>query len=431
MSRKNPTPRKKSKKDKLLENPDIMRWYENTARGSSATADVYTRRLWAICDRYMVSPQDLITMEKNTRYDWLLDFVGSEEKRGMSGSYIASSLKAIRSWLAHNGIKVERKIKVHGADDTPTLENERVPTQRELHRIFLASNPRELVCCVLIAHSGVRPEVLGNYKGDDGLTIGDFPEMKIKDNAIEFENIPTKVVVRGKLSKTRKKYFTFLSSEGCDYLKQYLDTRLKRGDIFTDKTDIITPIRKSKQFMTSIKISAMIRKAIRTAGYKWRPYVLRAYCDTQLLLAESKGKLTHAYRQFFMGHVGDIEARYTVNKNNIPQELIDNMRESYKNSENFLHTTIVDGDESIEARMRRSMLKICGMPDEEIEEINLEEVKDDEIAVLIRKKFVHMVTGNGGNQKVVGMDEVEKYISKGWTFVHALPPNKAIIKLCA
>ena len=431
MVSKKSKPRNKSKKEMMLEKPDVASWYDNTVQGSSATADVYVRRLYAVCERLEITTQDLVIMEKDARYNLLLKFVKEEGERGMSGSYIASSLKAIRSWLAHKGIKIERKIKVRGADSTPTLENERVPRQMELHRIFLAANPRELVCCVLIAHSGVRPEVLGNYEGHDGLTFGDFPEMKIENNAIVFEKIPTKVVVRSKLSKTRKKYFTFLSSEGCDYLKQYLDTRLKKGEKFTDRTDIITPIRRKKQFITSIKISDLIRKAIRTAGYKWRPYVLRAYCDTQLLLAESKGKLTHAYRQFFMGHAGDMEARYTVNKSNLPQELIEDMRESYKNSETFLHTTIIDGDESMEARMRRQMLKICGMSDEEIEEIKLEEINDDEIAGLIRKKFVSLVTGNGGNQKVVDMDEVEKYISEGWKFVSSLPPNKAIIKLSA
>jgi len=30
----------------------------------------------------------------------------------------------------------------------------------------------------------------------------------------------------------------------------------------------------------------------------------RAYFDTQLLIAESQGKITHAYRQSFMGHNG-------------------------------------------------------------------------------------------------------------------------------
>ncbi|MDI1495879.1 MAG: hypothetical protein K8823_1187 [Cenarchaeum symbiont of Oopsacas minuta] len=41
---------------------------------------------------------------------------------------------------------------------------------------------------------------------------------------------------------------------------------------------------------------------------------MRAYFDTQLLIAESKGKIAHDIRAFFMGHSGNIEARYTTNK---------------------------------------------------------------------------------------------------------------------
>ena len=60
-----------------------------------------------------------------------------------------------------------------------------------------------------------------------------------------------------------------------------------------------------------------------------RPYVLRSYFDANLLLAESKSKMTHAYHQFFMGYKGDIEARYTTNKQKIPDSLIDDMRKAY------------------------------------------------------------------------------------------------------
>jgi len=42
--------------------------------------------------------------------------------------------------------------------------------------------------------------------------------------------------------------------------------------------------------------------------------MLRAYCDTNMIIAESKGKISHPYMQFIMGHKGDIEARYSTNK---------------------------------------------------------------------------------------------------------------------
>ena len=460
MTKKKKTLKQKRHTAKLLENDDIRRWYNNTARGSLVTADVYARRLSAICGRLGITPFDLVEMKKDDRYKFLLDFVDSEEKRGMSGSYITSSMKALKSWLSYNGIFIKRKIKIKGAERTPTLKDERVPTQKELGRIFRSATPRDRVSCAIMAFSGVRPEVLGDYVGHDGLTIGDFPEMeitggkeiKIKIPVIErgkevikevpaieggevvFKKTPTIIKVREELSKSGKQYFTFLPSEGCEYLSEYLNKRLRNGEKFHSGTDIIAPKSNRKSFIRSIKISAGIRAGIRGAGFQWRPYVLRAYCDTQLLLSESKGKMAHAYRQFFMGHVGDMEARYTTNKGQLSEDMTEDMRGAYKRSESFLQTRNITDEEKEDRKIffKRSMLKMSGMSEKEISTLDLEEITEGEIAEIWQrkeqKKAIGKVTGNGGSQKVIPISEVEHYINDGWEFVTHIPPDKAIIK---
>jgi len=95
----------------------------------------------------------------------LLDYVSFLESNGCADSYIESALKAVKSWLSHNGIEVKRKIKIRGARDTPSLRDERVPTKQELRRIFLSADKKARVACVLVAHSGLRLMVLGNYTG--------------------------------------------------------------------------------------------------------------------------------------------------------------------------------------------------------------------------------------------------------------------------
>ena len=72
------------------------------------------------------------------------------------------------------------------------------------------------------------------------------------------------------------------------------------------ETDIIHPTSANKTFVRTIKIGNLIRTAIRSAGFKWRPYVPRVCFDTQLLVAESKGKVAHDYRVFWMGHKGSM-----------------------------------------------------------------------------------------------------------------------------
>jgi len=101
-----------------------------------------------------------------------------------------------------NGIEVRRRIKIRGANEFPTLVDERVPSHEELRKVFLASDDKARDVCVLMAHSGLRPEVLGNYEGNEGLRVNDLPEMTIEHGTVTFEEIPTLVRFRPGLNKT-------------------------------------------------------------------------------------------------------------------------------------------------------------------------------------------------------------------------------------
>ena len=121
--------------------------------------------------------------------------------------------------------------------------------------------------------------------------------------------MPTLVIVRKELSKAGHQYFTFLSEEGCEYLKDYLEERIREGEDLALTSPIIIPKQKMKPSIRTINIGDIIRAAIRQAGFPWRPYVSRSCFDTQLMLAESKGLVLRDYRQLWMGHKGDIENR--------------------------------------------------------------------------------------------------------------------------
>jgi len=43
---------------RLLENPDVRRWYDNLARGSPVTADVRLRRLGVYCEIANTTPEE-------------------------------------------------------------------------------------------------------------------------------------------------------------------------------------------------------------------------------------------------------------------------------------------------------------------------------------------------------------------------------------
>jgi len=257
----------------------------------------------------------------------------------------------------------------------------------------------------------------------------------VKGKTLTFRKVPLEVVVRPELSKSDRRYFTFLGPEAAGYLKAYLEGRLRDGEKLTDRSDVIAPTWSKKAFLTSINVGDAIRKAIRAAGFRWRPYVLRAYCDTQLLLAESRGKMTHAYRQFFMGHAGDIEARYTTNKGRLPPDLVEDMRDAYRRSAPFLETSKAEDREAeLKALFRRQMLLVSGLTEKEVDTTDLEAMTDADLQRIVREKLVGAAgtNGDGGTngtkQKVVPMTALEAYLEAGWQWVVGLPDDRAVVR---
>jgi hypothetical protein len=251
--------------------------------------------------------------------------------------------------------------------------------------------------------------------------LKDLPELILKGSEVEFENVPTLVIVRKELSKARHRYFTFLSQEGCEYLRDYLEWRMSVGERLDALSAVISPRFAKKQFVTTTNIGDAVRKCIRNAGFRWRPYVLRSYFDTQLMLAESKGLVLRDYRQFWMGHKGDIEARYTTNKGRLPQEVVEDMRDAYSRSQKYLQT--VGEEKDIKAEFRRQLLLVAGFKQEEVEKMNID-MGDEEFQAIIREKLL----GSRGRQKVLRVDEIEEYLSSGWEFVATLPDDKVVLK---
>jgi hypothetical protein len=344
----NSTARKQkiSKKERFLANPDVRRWYNNVARGSLINADVRLRRLRKFLEDHDMTAMQyakLAMRDVRTATDILQDYITKLEENGNAPQYIKGLLTSVKSWLRHFDVEIRRKIKIRNIDSTPTLENERVPEGSELSELFNRADLRQGAIMALIGKAGLRPEVLGNYDATDGLMIKDLPDIAIVQGLAIFTRTPARIVVRRTLSKARHEYFTFISDLGGKRLLAYLNQRIMDGDALGPESPVITPSKlttwrgknSDKKFVKTLVISRDVRYAMRPR-FKWRPYVLRVYFDTQLLIAESRGKIAHDFRCFYMGHKGSIEAKYTTNKGILPKILLDEMRDAFKRSEEFL-----------------------------------------------------------------------------------------------
>ena len=381
-----------TKKDSLLSNQDIRRWYDNLARSSGVTAEVRLRKLGRFCENNKITPKELIELglqDPRAVADLLEDTITTMEKQKHAPQYIKAVMTAVKSWLHHFDIEVKRRIKISNVDATPTLADERVPDATELAELFNRANLRSGAIMALIGKAGLRPEVIGNHDATDGLMIKDLPEIEIVHGIARFTEKPSKIVVRRNLSKAGHSYFSFITETGAEKILAYINQRMIDGEVFSPESPVIAPFSKYKRFrgknegrkfLTTPVIERDVRSTMRPR-FKWRPYVLRAFFDTQLLIAESRGKIAHDFRVFFMGHSGSIEAKYTTNKNILPKILMDEMREAFRKSQEFLdYQTNTEQD----------------------------------------KKVIQ--------QRVVTQEEFEKLVTEGWEYLGTLPNGKIVIK---
>jgi integrase len=451
----------------LLEDKDFKRWFDNLARGSRVTAFENARILYRFLKYHDMSPRTLAELGKKDRHkveDILMDFVAKLHEEGKAPNYISNYLKAVKSWLNYNEVRLIRRIKIGNHNATPTIADERVPTRDELRNIMIYAKPRARCSISLMAFSGLRPESIGNMRGTNGLTVKDFPEMKVDADIVSFIRTPTMIFVQSNLSKAKHKYITFLTNEGCEYLKAYLEMRLADGKELKPESAIIsvtpgyekTSYRSSQNdFITTKNVTREIREAMRPK-YMWRPYVLRAYFDTQLLVAENHGKISHAYRQFFMGHKGDIEARYTTNKGRLPESVIEDMRQSYLKCEEYLSTRPVSKEVDPELtairtmvesgvldftkpKVRAYLIQKLNIKDMEVRIAKIREQGVDEEEANTRVIFgelgiepieiqVSKPKSNGDPKKIISERDLEEYLADGWNVQFVLPSGKILVQ---
>ncbi|MCL4341236.1 MAG: site-specific integrase [Candidatus Thermoplasmatota archaeon] len=431
--------RKKQYED-IENNEKVNRWYLNVRARSPISADIWRRALGMYCRVSNTTPEGILEMARDgTLRDNFQDFVIKMTAEGRKGAYLAKVKQILHSWLKFNDVNYKIRINISNERLNETTMDERVPTKEELSRIMRMGTTRSRLSMSLMAFSGLRPEVLGNYEGTDGLTLGDIEDLDTV--SLTIKKIPAKVNVRNGLSKTRLRYFTFLGHEGCKYLKDYMDARKASGEIFSSNTPLLGPdpsnMQTSHGFLRTQLIGREIRKAIRSADMAMRPYVLRAYFATALDIAESKGLISHPWRQYLMGHKGDIEAVYSTNKRLLP-DTIEEMRSAYVRASKFFETEERGMKEEDSIRIQRDTaimiletafnMQLSDDQKEELRSLDTSEFQK-RLGEIFKDKRADMLN-NGNKHKTIPEGDLESYLNKGWELVQIYPKgDKAVIRL--
>jgi hypothetical protein len=430
-----------SKYSHLLDEDDTFRaWYKNVLRGSYATGSVYLLRLGRLCELCGVTPRMIASMNKVELMTFATNAISELEVTGISGITIGSYLKAVKSWGRFNGTKLDERISV--PDGEPRYAEELVPRPEEVQSLFDHSPLRVKVAISLMGFGGLRPATIGNAEGTDGLKLGDLPELEVRGEMVSFAKVPTLVVVRKRISKIRASFITFAPGQFCEYLRQYLEDRMRLGEKLGPGSAVVTVTEFNRQtqrsrecffkkpygqHVTSANVREMVRVAIRESGFRWRPYVLRRYFDTRMMLGEADGLVIPDWRSFWMGHSGNIEFVYTLRKG-LDEETVEKMRASYLKAANrYLCTSEGAHEEDMVTRIRKQLLLTVLSP-EEIEKLHVDEKTDEEVIGLLRQRLMEVTFNQGLKQKVVPSSEVEGWLAKGWTWKGNLGDGRAVME---
>jgi integrase len=429
----------------LLDDPKVKAWYDGRALRSRLSADVYLRQLGSMAERLKLSPQQIASLGTTSPDELearLLRYATDLKSEGRLDSYVAKTFDGLRSWLRSRRVSFDAFPKLSPIRGV-SLEAERVPTPEELRRVLDRMTPRGRVIALLMAHSGLRPGVLGSYRAADGLTLGDIQDLKLGKRT-EWVNVPFEVRVPARLSKTRKAYTTFGSQELASALGAYLDERASRGERLGPRSPVVVASTRgaAQSWATSAAgflTTKAVVKEIRTAmagstpdGVVWRPYVCRAYCSTRLLMAEGSGKITRDLREAILGHDGGVSARYNVGKR-WGDELLKEARAAYRRCEPFLSTSVTAVSPDRDLTTRKVVLRMHGYSEEELARIDISTKTDDELIALADAKRLENQRASRGSspspgQRVAKLAEVERLLGHGWEFVAPLGPDRVVLR---
>lgn len=335
----------------LLANPKVRSWYEARSLRSKLSADTDLRKLRLVLERLKLDPESVVslaTRDPDGLQDSLIRYATEMKKKGLLDDYLAKTLSGLKNYLRFrrvqfNAFPVLRPI------HSSTLSAERVPTPEELGAVLEHLSLRGRVIALLLAHTGVRPQVIGSYMGERGLVLGDLPELDLDD--LTFSEVPFVVRVPADLSKTRVAYTTFGTRQLAAVLSAYLTERQHAGEKLTSTSPVIVSaggeslrgvartsrmsVERSHRFLVTGVLVQEVRSGLRATvpkGVTWRPYVLRSYFSTRLLLSPMNRDL----RESLMAH-RTVSGRYNLAKR-WGTELLAEARREYANASEFLET---------------------------------------------------------------------------------------------
>ena len=436
---------------KLLEYKRVNEWYENMRARSETTCETYLRNFGLWLEWIDESPESVIKLASEDYKSFkskISDRIREMEKSGKLGSYISVTLKALMSYLKFRNVSVKLNLNIRGENENPTIENQVPPSKDDLKKVLRRASTRTRVAISLMAFTGIRPRVMGDINGNDGLILRDIPELTLEPQ-ITFNDMerPSILNVRASLSKNRKKYLTFLGREVKEYIVEYLNERKNGGEDLTPDCPLIQIQEKGwrkhrdyvdepNKFLMTALILRDIKQTILDCGFEWRPYIFKNYYSAQMDMAENKGVISHSLRQFLIGHNGTINDSYA--RKTLTNEQIEEYREIFRRCEPFIETDVKGLPDEFIRQTREPLILAMS----KLMQLELTEDQKNEILAFNQDEFQQWINdisekeqpegkkASGPKHVEVNADKLTSFLDQGYELISFYPKgDKAILRL--
>ncbi|MFG1449619.1 MAG: hypothetical protein AAE983_03130 [Thermoplasmataceae archaeon] len=114
----------------------------------------------------------------------------------------------------------------------------------------------------------------------------------------------------------------------------------------------------------------------------------------------------------------------------MPPDMMEEMRESYEKCLKYLETRITERSQSDpKLYLQQQLLLAVGYKKEEIDGMLLADMDSEAFQNLLRDKVAGAMSGSCSKQRLVSVDDAEKYLCEGFEFQAVLRNGKAIMNM--
>jgi integrase len=392
------------------------------------TKENYILRIRAYLRRVGKSPDEFVRDVRRRPKKFEEDFVRfiGEVSKNSAPSTTAFWRDSLRRFLEINRVKgidwsyinqFLPKVTKSGQDRAPTLE--------EIQKIVSIADLRTKCLILFLSSSGAR---IGSV---EYLSWRDIQEVEL-----EGMKLARVIIYRGE----PEEYSTFVTPECYESLSRYRETREKVGEKIEPSSPVFARgVNKRKfdqdkvkpasvstlknqlgELLNHMKMRGTLVEKANYHSYEWKQcHSFRKFFKTRMEMSGVKPIIT----EMLMGHTIGVSGSYMKPTE---KELLEEYSKAIDNLTIFerAHDRVDSKD-----GFWRQLLFVAGFGEEEVKNMDLSKVTDVEFQQMIRQRLLGTMANNGNRQKVVAVNEIESYLSKGWEFVAALPNDKAILRL--